>query len=238
MLYLIAGTDTEKKRSAAGRLFETYAKGNVFFVRKGESYSALLDEHIGSTSLFGAPTVVFLDEVLTEKEARAYILPRTPELANSLNVFVFSEEKPVKEIIDAFKKSDAEMISFEKLEKKEVKNDSVNLFALTDAVASRDKKSAWILLLGAFKAGKSPEEIAGLLLWQIKNLILVKDLRASASSLGMKPFVYSKASSAAKKWEIADLERCMGAIIFATHESRRGESDPETALETIILQCV
>lgn len=236
MLYLISGTDADKKRSALGRLFETYSAGSVFFVRKGEQYAAIIDEHAGSASLFGGPVAVFLDTVLTDKETRAYILPRVRALADSANAFIFSEEKPVKEILDAFKKAGAEMHSFDRMEKKEREDGGINLFALTDAVAARDKKSAWVLLLRALRSGKSPEEIAGLLFWQVKNLILAKDPRASASSLGMKPFVFSKASSAARKWEIGDLEQFLGGIVFAAHESRRGESDPETAIEKTILR--
>ncbi len=242
MLYLFYGDDSAKKHGALEAL-GTPGSSSVFFASKGNEYEAIIDEHAGSVSLFGGLSVIVFDDVLADKENRSGILARARELAESDNLFVFLEQKALKETLTAFSGAGATVTEFLQKAKhtehsgrtKTSAGFDANVFALTDAFARKDKKNSWVLLQQAFAAGKSPEEITGLLFWQIKNLLLVKDPRASAATLAMKPFVFSKASVAAKFWEHADLENAASALVRAAHESRRGETDAESALERVVL---
>jgi DNA polymerase III delta subunit len=232
MLFLFYGDDSAKKHGALDALSGVDTRS--IFVSKGDPYDAIIDEYLGSVSLFGEKTIVVFDDALADKEAKAQIFPRLESLSRSENSFVFLEPKALKETLTAFTKAGAIIKAFAEAKERTVAGE-VNVFGLTDAFARKDKKESWVLLQQAFMAGKSSEELSGLLFWQLKNLLLVKDPRASAATLGMKPFVFSKASAAARLWETADLQKAASALVRATHESRRGEMEAESALERVVL---
>ncbi len=187
MLYLLYGDQVTKKQDALERVLQTHDNPGIFLVAKGEEYTLIIDEHLGSTSLFGGKSAVIFDEALADKEARADLLERTLEMAESENLFIFIEQKALKETLTAFKDAKAKIEEYSAKEEKTYGAGTFNVFALTDAFARKDKKEAWVVLERALMSGKSPEEIAGLTFWQIKSLPLVKDPRATAASLGMKP---------------------------------------------------
>jgi DNA polymerase III delta subunit len=233
MLYLFYGDDSAKKHGALDALTAA-GTGSIFFASKGDEYDAIIDEHVASASLFGEKSVIVFDDALADKDARAMFLDRMEILSKSENIFVFLEAKALKETLTAFAKAKGLVTEFSQKKEKEFGKEA-NIFALTDSFARKDKKQSWVLLQQAYMAGKSPEELGGLFFWQLKQLLLVKDPRASAAALNMKPFVFSKASAAARLWEKTDLEKASSMLVAATHESRRGESEAETALERVIL---
>lgn len=238
MLYLLYGDHGIKKQEALERVLQTHDSPGIFLVGKGEPYAALVDEHLSSASLFGGKSAVVFDDALADKDGRADLLARTPEMAESENLFIFIEQKALKEILTAFKDAKAKIEEYTAKEEKTYGAGAFNVFALTDAFARKDKKETWVLLEQALMSGKSPEELAGLIFWQIKSLLLVKDPRATATSLSMKPFVFSKASAAAKLWKDGELERAASMLISGVHQSRRGESDPAPALERLVLEAL
>lgn len=238
MLYLLYGDPGTKKQDALERVFDAHDGPSIFLVGKGEPYALLIDEHIGSVSLFGGKSAVVFDEALADKDARADLFARMSEMMESENLFIFIEQKVLKETLTAFKDAKAKIEEYSAKEERAYGAGAFNVFALTDAFARKDKKEAWVVLERALMSGKSPEEIAGLIFWQIKSLLLVKDPRATAASLGMKPFVFSKASAAAKLWKDGELERAASMLISGVHQSRRGETDPATALERLVLEAL
>src|SRR5690606_30892279 len=77
-----------------------------------------------------------------------------------------------------------------------------NIFALADALRVKDSKKLWLLLQEARASGQEAEAIFGTLWWQVKAIVLA-GTSASANEAGLKPFVYSRAKSAAIKTEEA-----------------------------------
>lgn len=110
-----------------------------------------------------------------------------------------------------------------------------NIFLLTDALAARRKKDAWLLYQKAMSEGITPEEIFWKLQWQVKSLLLALRIN-KAEEADMKPFPYSKAKGHLKNWQKEELEKLMEDLVVDYHETRRGNEEMETLLEKIILR--
>lgn len=109
-----------------------------------------------------------------------------------------------------------------------------NIFTLTDALASRDKKNAWILYRKAIAAGMVPEEIFWKLVWQVKSLMLASRTK-TAEEAGMKAYPYSKAKGYLQKWPEGELEQLSEKLVIGYHECRLGKEEMETLIEKVLL---
>lgn len=148
--------------------------------------------------------------------------------AQSDNIFIFSEETITKPITKVFEKYTSEIHDFGKEEK--VKKETFNMFSLTDALGARDKKQLWLLFQQALKNG-SPEEIHGILFWQLKNLALVK---TSSTNPGMNPFVYKKTVGYAQKFTFEEIQKLSRDMVYMFH-NRDTYSTLDIELEKFIL---
>jgi len=146
----------------------------------------------------------------------------------SENIIIFSEETVTKPIIKVFEKNEATIQDFGK-EEKSTEN-KFNMFSLTDALGARDKKKLWLLFQEAIKNG-SPEEIHGILFWQIKNLALVKN---SSTNPSMNPFVYKKTSGYAQKFTDQEIKKMTTKLVHMFH-NRDTYSTLAIELEKFIL---
>lgn len=107
-----------------------------------------------------------------------------------------------------------------------------NIWSLTDALLARDKKTAWMLYRQAIDAGIAPEEIGGILWWQMKTLLLVA---REGNPTSVKPFAVTKAKRALQKYSQEDLARLSNQLITAIHEPRAGNGKAEETLEAFML---
>lgn len=110
-----------------------------------------------------------------------------------------------------------------------------NIFALTDAIAARKKKDAWVLYQKALGAGLVAEEIFWKVTWAIKNLLIAKNTK-TALETDMKSFPYSKAKGALKNWKDGELERLSLSLVTGYHNARRGEGEIDTLIEKTLLR--
>lgn len=150
------------------------------------------------------------------------------EYTASENIFIFSEDTITKPIAKIFEKHESKIHDFGKEEK--IKKQEFNMFSLTDALGVRDKKNLWLLFRQAIQKG-SPEEIHGILFWQIKNLALVK---TSATNPGMNPFVYQKTSGYATKFTLEEIQKMTRDLVYIFH-NRDSHSTLDIELEKFIL---
>ncbi|MCK6462661.1 MAG: hypothetical protein L6Q29_02470 [Candidatus Pacebacteria bacterium] len=115
-----------------------------------------------------------------------------------------------------------------------------NPFAICDAFAEKNKAKAWILYQQAQMAGVEAEEVFYKILWQIKNLLMVKKLLAAdakdiAKESGLKPFPAEKAAKAAKNFTEEELENYSYEMLRIYHEERRGESELPIEFEKFLV---
>ena len=241
MFYFLYGEDKDKARKKAHELIDGLVKKRPnasFFKIDGENFSlGKLEEMIGGQGLFESKQIVFLDNVLEDKETKEEIADKIKEIAESPNAFVFLEKKVDKATAGKMEKSAEKVQEFKAsgtaapIGKSREKFD---VFSLTDVFGRRDKKNLWTLYQEALSQGVAPEEINGVLFWQLKSMLIAsksKDVTVS----GLKPYVFQKSKSFARNYSEEEMKKMSSALVSVYHDSRRGIHDFETALEVFIL---
>lgn len=239
MIYLFYGTDLAKSKGAATRLAEgllTKKPDATYAVIDSENFNqGLFEELLVAQGLFESKAVVLIKDLSFHKEGSVWVLEQIKTIAESPNIFIFAESAG-----DLAKKlqKHAEKAT-EYTAKETLKKERFNIFLLTEALARRDKKTAWVLYNEALRKGQTPDEIEPMIFWQIKNLLLVKGYEKDSingpKETNLKPFVFSKALSAAGFWQKEELENVLTSLVYLQKEVRSGEGDLDIGLEKILL---
>lgn len=235
MIYLICGDDNSAVREKLHELLDVLSlkrpNAEIFRMTSEDWSEPKFSELIESQGLFENKYIVVLDTLLGEKNISAAVLERLDELKESENVFIFVQSEIESALREKIKKF-AERVWWEDGEEIKVKKD-FNVFALTDAFGRRDKKSLWVIYNKALLAGMEPEELHGLLFWQIKSLLVAAGAK-NAEDAGQKPFVWSKAQGFLKNFSRDELARISSSLVGIYHNARRGIVDFDVALERFI----
>lgn len=226
MLHIFLGeneseTRVEAKRFAKDLILDASNKVNEIDVDS----PVLFDELILSQSLFGGTFVYFIDLFGKNKETMSQFEENFEKFVDSKNIFVIS----LLDFVGKNKKIFLHNVDSKKTDKKEI-----SIFSLSDAIAKKDKKNAWLLYRSFLDRGMSPEEIHGTIFWQIKSLALAK-VSNDAISAKMKPFVFSKAKGFLENFKDGEVENWLSRLVEIYHKSHRGEYKLENALEVFIL---
>lgn len=245
MLYVIHGTDVDRAREKSRALFDALREkkpdasaGEI----NAETVSAdKLEELTQTQGLFENRQIIFMDRTLESKDVREVILDKIDALAESPNIFIVFEGKLTKEVLKKLEKRAEKVTEYELDEadkaaaaaEKAAKKDT-GFFPMADALASRDKKTLWVMLRRAFDDGAAAEEIHGILFWQAKALAIAAKTATPAES-GLNPFVYNKAKRALSIWDKAEVERLVSGLVHMYHRAHRGEVDFEVELEKLAL---
>ncbi len=237
MLYFLYGTDTDKAREKARELLESLQKKKPDALvsrldpeKWGEVH---LEELIGGQGLFSQKMLIFADRVMENRETEAVVLQNLAAIGESGNIFIFLEQKVLKPILLKITKVAEKVQEFENVEEK--KKPEFNIFSLTDAFGRRDKKQLWVLLQKAFSSDAVPEEIHGILFWQLKSMLLASAAK-TAGDAGIAPFVFTKAKSFLKNYKEEELKTLSSKLVHMYHDAHRGIHDFEIALERLVLQ--
>jgi DNA polymerase III delta subunit len=234
MIYLFLG-QYKKASQKANQLVEALVQKQPdasvlkFNVENFDGQS--LGDLIATQGLFFNKNIIVFSKVFDETENKEVILKGIPEIQNSQNIFVFIEESLDKKSLEKFEKH-AEKIQEIKGEEKKA-TAQFNMFSLTDALGRRDKKSLWLLYRDALKNGAA-EEIYGILWWQLKTMLIVKQSKSVAEA-GLKPFVFSKAKDFLRNFKDEEIEKKSFELVQIYHNSRRQSSELEISLEKWIL---
>lgn len=236
MIYLIHGNDFERARGKARELIVALQKkkpGAEVFRLEDEMVSAgKLDELTGGQGLFERKYIVFADNVFRSEEAKEIVLGKLKALAESENIFIFLEDELGKADLKELEKFAEKVQRFSVVTKKEK---PFNIFSLTEMLGRRDKRGLWILYQKALAEGLAPEEIHGILFWQIKAM-LAAVLAKTAAEAGLKPFVFQKSRAFARNFSVAELKNLSSKMVAVYHNTRRTGPDLDVALEKLILE--
>ena len=230
MLYVYFGNNTSEVRQKALARVHVCAgnDGQVVHITSDTYMVGSLIDLARGASLFSEKQVFLLDTPSERTEVYEDIMGNLELLKDSEHDFILIEHAVLagdKKKFSAY--GEAHEITAEK-------KDSFNTFSLTDALCMRDKKTLWLLLMEARKAGVPAEEIIGVLFWQIKILRLVEKTK-SAEEAGQKPFVYSKAKRALSKFKSGELEKLSRELLVLYHEGHMGKVDINLTLEKWVL---
>jgi len=195
--------------------------------------SGALLEFAGRRGLFAPKSVMSLYGVLGNSETYDTAKGLLPELAESENVFVFLEGVLTKEKSTRLSKY-AEKVEVHDLRTVPQALPAPSLFSLGDAFLLKDRARLWGGVVSALRRGVSPEEIAGVLSWQVRALVAVFRT-GNAKESGLKPFVYTKTLRARERFTEAEVVKLSSALIAGYHEARRGGVPLEVVLERFAL---
>ncbi len=235
MIYFFYGDDFKKARQSLKAFIEktTKDKPDASTVRIDEdNWSEYRLENLaGEQGLFEKEVLVILDHLFYLKIAGDEILSNLEKLENSKNIFAILEDSLDQKTIVLIEKSSEKSEKFflpKRLES------SFSPFFLTGALGERNKKRLWVLYYKAVFSGISPEEIHGVIFWQIKAILLTKESDPKGSSL--KPFAYQKAKSFSHNFSVEELKNFSTQLVQIYHQSRMRNLDLSLELEKFILK--
>lgn len=212
MLYIFHGSDTHKVADRTNALVAALRKkqpdAGVYVFEGVIEEVGVIDELVEARGLFVAKHIVVLKGVCEKKESREHILKRLPQFAAAEHAFVLSEGS----VHAAHKKVFAEH-AFKIEEYSKPKQDrGFDPFGVTASLKARKRRDLWEAYLQARYSGESPEALAGLMHWAVKDM------------LG-KPRIY------AQHYTSERLRALSREIIKRYHEAHRGLYELDTALE-------
>lgn len=175
MIYLFSGDDSKNKIKSYENFLESLSKDmDVFYVSKNDFNPMQIESFYSGSGLFFKKCTVVFNNVLELESIRDFVLEKLALMGEATNDFVFLESKLTKAILDDFKKARAELNIFELSKDKKEK---FNNFLLAEAFSERDKLNLWIYFRQAMDVGVGMEELTGVLLWKVKDMILKKNFR-------------------------------------------------------------
>lgn len=222
MLYVYYGSDTNKVRSEA---LAKLAATNFSRIESGNFSVGQVTSSSKGQSLFGGLEGYLLDNPSENSEYWTEVISNLDSLSKSEHLFVMVESTILAEDKKKITKFATEIIEYKK-----TKTDDFNQFALTDALAARDKRQLWLLLQESLKNGSAAEEIIGILWWQLKTMRLAA-LTNSAAEAGMKDYPYKKAKAALLKFPLPLVVQQSRALTALYHDARSGKGDMLEQLE-------
>jgi len=235
MYYFLHGTDTHKAREKLHSLLDLAKKkrpeAEVFKITSENWSEGLFDELLISKGLFEQKYTVVLDNIFEEKDIKEYVLDRLEALKDSEQIFLFLEGKVDSASLKKIVKYSEKVQEFERKseEKKEL-----NVFGINDGLLDKDKKRLWVSYIDLINKGGVPEEIHGILFWQIKSMILVSRAKSSLDA-GLSPFVYKNSLRGARNYKTEELQKMSNELVTMTHKVRQGEGEIGIMIEKWIL---
>lgn len=155
---------------------------------------------------------------------------------------LWAQENEIKKLV-AYKKG--ELIKSEDVEALVVKKVEENIFQFAQALAENDKKMAYSIIKNRLQAQESPQKIIGALVFQIRALLIVKDLldrthgkvsfAGPAKELGMSPWILQKNVSLANAFSLKELEVLYQKLANLDVYAKIGQKDAALALEEFVL---
>lgn len=238
MLHIIHGGSNIDRVAKKESLLNTLQKKGEYMLIKidGSNFSEeTMFEYGGAAGLLGERYIVLIDGALKNAEQQDILVEHAEVVAGSSNIFIFIEEKLTAPILKKLEKKGADIHSC--VSRKEESKNEFNIFALADAISERNRKNAWVLLQKAFTNGIAPEEIHGVIFWQIKTLLLVVGGGADATpvSTGLKPYPFQKALRAARNFSEQELKEFIEDLTGMYHMVRIKGGELETGIERFVL---
>ena len=233
MLSLYFGNDVVNARKAALASVDVLINESEVRFNKIESTQfapGMLADMLGATSLFGGNELYLIDTPSENTDFYAEVMSMLSEMAQSANHFIIIESTLLAPEKKKFEKHAGVMEEFKK-----TAETPFNVWAMADALSSRDKKSLWFLLTEAKRSGLVAEEIIGTLWWQLKTLRLAQ-ITNSAAEAGMKDFPYNKAKRSLLKFKDGEVAELSAGLLKVYHEGHGGVRDIDEGLEEWVLR--
>jgi hypothetical protein len=215
MIYLFAGDDSKRKYEAYEKFIESLPEEvETFSVSRNDFDPMQIESFYSGAGLFFNKCAVIFSNLFEREEAKDFILEKLELMSKSQNDFILLEGKLNKSILEAFKKVRAELNIFELPREKLERYDN---FQLAWAFADRDKLGLWLHFRRATDLDVSLEELAGILFWKTKDMLLKKNFN---------------------KFSETELKDFASKISYLLPRSRQIGTDAESAFEQFLLEAL
>jgi len=119
-------------------------------------------------------------------------------------------------------------------------------FRLTDALAAKNRKLALKLVNDRLKSGTPALELLGTIIWQFRNLLLVKSFMENNGAaypasrltyqLGLHPFVIKKTMGLAAAHQLAGLKQIYRRLLQIDYKIKTSQINPEVLFDLLIVK--
>ena len=113
----------------------------------------------------------------------------------------------------------------------------VDVFKTIDAIGQKNKVLALKLIHKHLEKGESPLYLLSMINYQLKNIILVKDLierRRPLIEAGLYPFLLQKTIYQARKFSFQEIKKIYQKIFEMDLKIKSGQINPELALDLLV----
>lgn len=254
MLYLAYGKNTGKSLDKLNEMLKKLREksGNdfsFFEVTQDNFEESYFKQLVFSNHLFGNKNLVVLKRICEDEKKSNYFIKQLPDLAASSNIFIFWEKEMSKENLSIFKKNANKLWHF-KEENKQIKDSDAAahlqktnklIFEFTDAFSQKLKRQSWFAFQKAILAGIDEEEIFWKLVWQIKNLVILKNIenpshKTAYKNIGIHPYVIEKNLKFLPLFSKEDLENIAKKLIDIYRQNRYEKIEFSFGIEKILLE--
>lgn len=244
MIYFVTGDERQKVQKTTQGLVAALQKKRpgalVFRISADEWSQNSFDGIAGGQGLFEHKYIIVLDSLFTNEEAAEYIgdTDRMKEFKAAEHAFVFVEyspKAPTKKLISKYAEKVWDTSEVEKGVGVAPAKNGFNIFALTDALGERNRTRLWTLYQKALMNGSEPEEVHGILFWQVKSLLAAAQSKTAADA-GLKPFVWSKSQQFLRNYSLSELKKISSEMVGLYHLSRIESLELEDKLEEFVLR--
>ncbi|MDD5340868.1 MAG: DNA polymerase III subunit delta [Patescibacteria group bacterium] len=120
-----------------------------------------------------------------------------------------------------------------------------NVFNLVDALGNKNKKLALKLMSDQFSLGSNELELLGMLIWQFRILLLIKDQQRgkpnlsqaeAAKKLGIHPFVALKSLERARNFTLEQLKNIYSQLLNIDLKIKTSATKPRLLFDLLIAQ--
>ncbi len=179
-----------------------------------------------------------------KKEFEKYKIRVNPEVAEKLANFTGNESwqlsNEIKKLAAYRKEKNIQLKDIELLVKPRIETD---IFKMINAIATKNKKQAILLLHKHLQKGDPPSYLLNMINFQFRNLILVKSMTKNNHSYQsilkkskLHPFVVKKSFWQAQRFSLLELKKIYQKIFKADLAIKTGKVNPETALDLLIAE--
>jgi hypothetical protein len=236
MLQVFVGTDTKKVRAALKESLLKVSVQRMLIVTPEDVYERNIDMEENQVDMFGSQPALIFDNLYsrddTGRDPAAFAQLVTDRLVeriqSTLYYFVIEDALHAATV----KKFEKEGVKVQRFDVASVIKEMPS-FALTDALAARDRRMLWMYVALELAKGVAPEEVHGRLWWQMKNMLLAAQC-STAQEVGMKEFPFSKARAAARAYGEA-LQPTAQILADLLPQARMKGVDTRVALELFCL---
>jgi DNA polymerase-3 subunit delta len=143
-------------------------------------------------------------------------------------------ENEIKKLVSFSQEKKIKLKDVEALVSPEIETD---IFKTIDAIGQKNKVLALKLIHKHLEKGESPLYLLSMINYQLKNIILVKDLierRRPLIEAGLYPFLLQKTIYQARKFSFQEIKKIYQKIFEMDLKIKSGQINPELALDLLV----